>query len=47
LLQIIIYKGLHYFGALFMSIDPLYFGALSWFMGGSDVNAAEIMGWLV
>lgn len=32
-------------GALFMTIDPLYFGVLSWFMQRSDVNAAEILGW--
>jgi hypothetical protein len=31
-------------GALFMLIDPLYFGVLSWFLGGSDVNAAELVG---
>ncbi len=28
-----------------MMIDPMYFGVLSWFMGRSDVNAAEILGW--
>lgn len=27
-----------------MMIDPVYFGVLSWFMGRSDVNAAEILG---
>lgn len=36
-----------YLGVMFMVIDPLYFGVLSWFMQGSDVNAAEIMGWPV
>lgn len=34
-----------YVGVLFMTIDPLYFGVLSWFMQRSDVNAAEILGW--
>ncbi len=34
-----------YVGALFMTIDPLYFGGISWFMNRSDVNAAEIIGW--
>lgn len=34
-----------YVGVLFMTIDPLYFGVLSWFMTRSDVNAAEIIGW--
>lgn len=34
-----------YIGALFMTIDPLYFGIISWFMQRSDVNAAEIVGW--
>lgn len=34
-----------YIGVLFMTIDPLYFGVLSWFMERSDVNAAEILGW--
>ena len=34
-----------YIGVLFMTIDPLYFGILSWFMTRSDVNAAEIIGW--
>lgn len=33
-----------YVGVLFMTIDPLYFGVLSWFMERSDVNAAEILG---
>lgn len=33
-----------YIGVLFMTIDPLYFGVLSWFMERSDVNAAEILG---
>lgn len=33
-----------YLGALFMTIDPLYYGALSWFVGGSDVNAAQVAG---
>lgn len=37
--------GIWYVGVLFMTIDPLYFGALSWFMQRSDVNAAEIVGW--
>ncbi len=37
--------GIWYVGALFMTIDPIYFGVLSWFMGRSDVNAAEILGW--
>lgn len=37
--------GIWYVGALFMTIDPLYFGVLSWFMERSDVNAAEILGW--
>lgn len=37
--------GIWYVGALFMTIDPVYFGILSWFMERSDVNAAEIMGW--
>lgn len=39
--------GVWYVGVLFMTIDPLYFGALSWFMQRSDVNAAEIVGWPV
>lgn len=34
-----------YVGALFMTIDPIYFGVVSWFMNRSDVNAAEIVGW--
>jgi len=37
--------GLWYAGALFMTIDPLYFGVLSWLMRRSDVSAAEIIGW--
>ena len=37
--------GIWYVGALFMTIDPVYFGVLSWFMERSDVNAAEILGW--
>jgi hypothetical protein len=37
--------GIWYIGILFMTIDPLYFGVLSWFMERSDVNAAEILGW--
>jgi hypothetical protein len=37
--------GIWYVGVLFMTIDPLYFGVLSWFMQRSDVNAAEILGW--
>lgn len=36
---------LWYIGALFMTIDPVYFGVLSWFMNRSDVNAAEVVGW--
>lgn len=32
-------------GVLFMIIDPVYFGVLSWFIEQSDVNAAEILGW--
>jgi hypothetical protein len=31
-------------GALFMIIDPLYFGVLSWFIEQTDVNAAAILG---
>lgn len=31
-------------GVLFMIIDPLYFGVLSWFFEQSDVNAAAILG---
>ena len=34
-----------YLGVMFMVIDPLYFGVLSWFFERSDVNAAEIIGW--
>lgn len=37
--------GIWYVGVLFMTIDPVYFGVLSWFMERSDVNAAEILGW--
>jgi hypothetical protein len=37
--------GIWYVGALFMTIDPVYFGVLSWFMKRSDVNAADIFGW--
>lgn len=37
--------GIWYVGVLFMTIDPVYFGILSWFMERSDVNAAEILGW--
>ena len=37
--------GIWYVGVLFMTIDPVYFGILSWFMERSDVNAAEIFGW--
>jgi hypothetical protein len=37
--------GIWYVGALFMTIDPVYFGILSWFMERSDVNAVEIFGW--
>jgi hypothetical protein len=37
--------GIWYVGTLFMTIDPVYFGILSWFMERSDVNAAEIFGW--
>jgi hypothetical protein len=37
--------GIWYIGVLFMTIDPLYFGVISWLMQRSDVNAAEIMGW--
>lgn len=37
--------GIWYVGVLFMTIDPVYFGILSWFMKRSDVNAAEILGW--
>ncbi|HKJ26418.1 MAG TPA: hypothetical protein VJ965_02170 [Anaerolineales bacterium] len=36
-----------YVGVMFMVIDSLYFGVLSWFFERSDVNAAEIMGWPV
>jgi hypothetical protein len=28
-----------------MTIDPVYFGLLSWFMERSDINAAELFGW--
>lgn len=34
-----------YIGALFMTVDPIYFGVLSWLIEGSDVNAAKIFGW--
>ena len=34
-----------YIGVMFMVIDPIYFGVLSWFFEGSDVNAAELFGW--
>jgi len=34
-----------YLGVMFMVIDPLYFGVLSWFFERSDVNAAELIGW--
>lgn len=34
-----------YVGALFLTIDPLYLGGLSWFMQGSDVNAVAVTGW--
>ncbi len=37
--------GIWYVGALFMTIDPVYFGLLSWFMERSDINAAELFGW--
>jgi hypothetical protein len=37
--------GIWYIGVLFMTIDPVYFGVLSWFIQRSDVNAAEIVGW--
>lgn len=37
--------GIWYVGVLFMTIDPVYFGILSWFMTRSDVNAAETLGW--
>lgn len=33
-----------YLGALFMTIDPVYIGFLSWFMQGSDVNAMSVVG---
>ena len=33
-----------YLGALFMTIDPVYIGFLSWFMQGSDANATETVG---
>jgi hypothetical protein len=36
-----------YAGALFLTIDPIYLGLLSWFMQGSDANAMEIVGWPV
>ncbi|MGQ9675888.1 MAG: hypothetical protein ACUVX1_09495 [Chloroflexota bacterium] len=36
--------ALWYVGALFMCIDPLYFGVLSFFVGG-DVHAAAAAGW--
>ncbi len=39
--------SLWYVGVLFMTIDPLYFGVISWFMQRSDVNAAVIVGWPV
>lgn len=32
-----------YFGALFMTIDPLYLGVFSWFIPGTDVEAATLI----
>lgn len=32
-----------YFGALFMTIDPLYIGVFSWFIPGTDVEVAALL----
>lgn len=34
-----------YAGIIFMLLDPLYYGLLSVFVPGSDVDAARIVGW--
>jgi hypothetical protein len=36
--------GIWYLGALFMVIDPLYLGLLSWLISGTDVEAMKAVG---